>query len=127
MRCVSPSKERSWGLMVFASVILLVGTLPGLTGSQRIFRAVEAKTMQGESPSSESGRSSVSGEELVQAAIRDTADSGRELSATMEGSSPIDIEWIAPGRMPVESVRLVQGQMKFRASDLDTVIDDASH
>lgn len=120
--------QRGWPYLVFVVVILLVGALPPcLPCSQRSDRAVEAKAAQGEGSSPESRRSAVSGEDLVQAAIRDITDSGGEISATMESSNPIEIRWVAPGKVPVQTVRLVQGQMKFRASDLDTLIDDASH
>ncbi len=68
----------------------------------------------------------VNGDDLVKAAIREAANSGRALNKVIRGSNPIELRHLLPGRPPVRVVRLFQG-IKFRASDIDTVIDDSSH
>ncbi len=70
--------------------------------------------------------SQISGDVLIQAAVRDATASGRVLNQAVRGSNPIDYPRLAPGRLPVRTVRLFQG-MRFRASGIDTVIDDSSH
>jgi hypothetical protein len=67
--------------------------------------------------------SDVSGERLVQVAVRRVAESARVLGG---GVSAVNLPMLAPGRIPVRTVLLHQ-RMGFRSSGLDTMIDAAGH